>query len=926
MRPVKLTMAAFGPYVKETIIDFEKLGESGLYLITGDTGAGKTMIFDAITYALYDSLSGDSREPDMMRSNYAGPDDKTWVELEFECRGKRYTVRRNPNYDRPKAKGEGVTRQAKGVELIMPDGGVLTKEREVAEKIVEIIGIGREHFVQIAMIAQGEFLKLLLAKTEARQEIFRRLFDTNLYVTFQDRLRAASAALKNECETIGLGIGKELAGLVYEESDPRAAALKKAKANELLIDETLGLIEELVTADARAAGEAEAEIRKNETELADVNKRLGKAEAQGKARRSLEEAEAELKRQAPELESLKLRFEAEKGKQPRREELVRLITNMESELPLYDSYEEIIAEIEKKEAEGRRLAGALKEQKSSLDRAREGLAKADEERKGLAGAGVNAAKLRGEQEKLNVGIRELEGLLLSWSELLEVEKALKSARGEFRRSAEAARESAKHYSHIRSVFLHAQAGILAGELKDGEPCPVCGSEEHPAPAAAPDGVATEAELERAESEYEKKKERERACSEDAGRITGRLEAKRKEIEKGAEALVIKAGAEGAEGFERIEGEARARLAQARANEKGLLAAIGDEEAKERRAAELEKAVGVAGKEIVRLSAAIADGEAGLASLTAGLNAQIKNKEELKKRISQPDRKTAKNVIGEKEREKRKLDEGLKAAEDGYSKCKRGIDDNNAKIAALKEQLRDMPDYDEGLLGKRKAGLEEALEGLRAKREAFSKRCGRNREIKANVAKEEKALGQKEKEFGWVRDLSDTANGAMTGKQKITLEAFIQAAYFDRIIVHANNRFLKMTNGQYELRRRRESGLSGKSGLDLDVVDHYNDSVRSINTLSGGESFMAALSLALGMSDEVQSYSGGIRLDTMFIDEGFGSLDDEALHQAMQALHSLAGSNKLIGIISHVSELREKIERQIRVTKERGGESSIVMGA
>ena len=916
MRPVKLTMSAFGPYVDETTIDFGKLGDSGIYLITGDTGSGKTMIFDAITYALYDELSGDHRKTEMMRSNYAEPEIKTFVELEFDCGGKRYAIRRTPSYDRPKSRGEGITKQLKSAELTLPDGRVLTAERDIKEKISEIVGIERDHFVRIAMIAQGAFLDLLLAKTSDRQEIFRKLFNTNLYVELQNRIKDAASALDNECAALRRGIDREFSGLVFDEDDPSAIALEKAVNGRLLIGETLMEIEKLIESDDKKIEEAGGEILKNEKALEEINKALGAAGKQNEAKASIRKAEEELEIEAPKLETLRSALDAMRKKQPLIEELIKQIANIAKELPEYDRLGLLVSEIGGKEKERLDASISMKKQETLLAEANGSLEKAKKERQGLAGADVNIAKLHSERDKVHDLISELTSLEQACSEYTGLESSLEKAQDDYKAISKAAREAARRYADMRAVFLHAQAGILAGELQDGEPCPVCGSREHPAPASVADNVATESELEEAEAACEEKRNAEEESSVKANTLLGRLKAKREEIEGKVQSLNIEPG------LSSLRSEIKNEQASAKAKEQALDESIKKEEADAKRRAELDSMIEKDGNDIDKIKAAISSLGNELTRLDTELKNLTKNRDELKKRLSFPDKQSAKNAAGEKEKEKEKLENGLKAAEKAYGDCEKSVESNRARIEALKEQLKDEKDFDMAALTAKKAEAEKTLSALRSERESLLSRRGRNESIRAAVSKDEKTLGKKENELAWVKDLSDTANGNISGKKKITLETFIQTMFFDCIIEQANVRLLGMTNGQYELVRREESGIGGKSGLDLDVVDHFNDSVRSVNTLSGGESFMASLSLALGMADEIQSSSGGVRIDTMFIDEGFGTLDEETLRKAMQTLGALAGGSKLIGVISHVAELRERIDRQIRVAKEKTGASSI----
>ena len=287
MRPLKLTLSAFGPYAGRVDLDLARLGEQGLYLITGDTGAGKTTLFDAITYALYGEPSGENRDPSMFRSKYAQPDTPTWVELTFSYGGKTYVVRRNPEYERPAKKGGGTTLQRADAELTLPDGGLVTKAREVNRAIVEIIGLDRSQFAQIAMIAQGDFLKLLLADTRSRQEIFREIFKTRYYMVFQERMKGEAGALQRDCEAARASVQQYIGGVVCREGDPLLPRVQRARAGELPFQETVALIEALIGGDREEETRQQALLDRLDGALKETSALLGRAEEAQKTREKL---------------------------------------------------------------------------------------------------------------------------------------------------------------------------------------------------------------------------------------------------------------------------------------------------------------------------------------------------------------------------------------------------------------------------------------------------------------------------------------------------------------------------------------------------------------------------------------------------------------------------------------------------------------
>lgn len=337
MRPIKLTVSAFGPYAGKTVLDLDKLGKNGLYLITGDTGAGKTTIFDAITYALYGEASGDNREPSMFRSKYAEATTPTEVELVFSYAGKTYTVKRNPEYERPKSRGEGFTTQKAEVQLIYPDGRVVTKQRDVDNAIRDIMGINRTQFLQIAMIAQGDFLKLLLAPTEERKKIFRQIFKTQLYQDLQDRLKKESGQLNDKCDAAHNSIKQYIDGITCDENDVLSIEVEKAKNGLLPVKDVMDLIDRLLTQDHGKKTDIQKSISDADKALEIVNANLGKIEAKEQTQKALDQAQNSLTCENEANLALKAAFDIEKGKISEREQLAEEKARIEAEFPRYEA-------------------------------------------------------------------------------------------------------------------------------------------------------------------------------------------------------------------------------------------------------------------------------------------------------------------------------------------------------------------------------------------------------------------------------------------------------------------------------------------------------------------------------------------------------------------------------------------------------------
>ncbi|MBR3034274.1 MAG: SMC family ATPase, partial [Firmicutes bacterium] len=448
----------------------------------------------------------------------------------------------------------------------------------------------------------------------------------------------------------------------------------------------------------------------------------------------------------------------------------------------------------------------------------------------------------------------------------------------------------------------------------GKPCPVCGSLDHPSPAKKAETAPTEAELKKAKTAAETAQRAAQQKSEACGSQKTKAEGIRSNIEASADKLWAGIAFEEIQlALERGKAEAAEELA-------GLKDAIETEEKRSARKIVLEQTVPEKDSALSALKKEIDEDNSKKTALRATLDAENKQLESDKKTLRFDSKAAA-------EAEMKKISAEIAAMRKAIDDAKAVFDDSTQKIgnlnAAIKElegqlSVEELPDQEAEK--KRKTELSGEKEAVEEKLKPVHARLEANRKTLGHLKAQAGNLDELEKRFAWVKGLSATANGAIPGKEKIMLETYIQMTYFDRIIARANTRLLVMSGNQYELKRHKPQGRQAQSGLDLDVVDHYNGTERSVKSLSGGESFMASLSLALGLSDEIQSSAGGVRLDTMFVDEGFGSLDEESLDQAMNALASLAEGNRLVGIISHVSNLKERIDKQIVVKKTPSGGS------
>ncbi|GMO60101.1 MAG: SMC family ATPase [Treponemataceae bacterium] len=929
MRPIKLTISGFGPYAGKTELDFDTLGTRGLYLIAGDTGAGKTTIFDAITFALYGEPSGETRETSMLRSKYADDATDTYVEMDFIYGGggKTYSIRRSPEYLRPKKHGEGFIKQNPEATLKKPDGATVDGNKAVDAAVEGLMGIDRSQFAQIVMLAQGDFLKLLIAATDDRKKIFRQIFQTNAYQSLQEKLKKDALELQKKVKSFEQSIDQYISGIVCAKDDMLEIDIRKAKNQELPLADTTDLVTKIIAQDTEKSSAINAESKKIEAELESVNAELNRIEQQEKWRAELSATEsmlAEAKKLVPQLQQSHAEANAKK---PEAEHITGEIATLKEKIPHYDELDAIVKTLSQ-------YAGQLAEKQAKHEKLEKSLAEQKERRKAgkaevvaLADVGANTVRLENDKQNQEERRARVQNAAALYAAYAAKQLDFDAAQRDYLSAANTAKAAAAAYEAANRAFLDSQAGILAMALEDGKPCPVCGSAAHPSPAVRPEHAPSEKEVSDAKKTADTAQAASAAASKAASKIHGEVSSKAEELTKAAHDLGLEYLAD-ADKFAKhpdslLNGELTAidkRIAE-------LTLQITQESKRVQRKAELDAA-------LPDLENAIQNGDAELSILEHSitvLQTEIKNREADQKKLHTeltfPCKGEAELHLHSLEQNKieieQRIEKSKKALDDHVSVCTR----HETKIATLSEQLKDTVSADVEKLSEKRNELSAQKKRKHDELVAVETRLNANRNALQNIEKQVSEMSGVEERLKWVGSLSDTANGNINGKEKITLETYVQTFYFDHIIRRANLRLLVMSNGQYELIRCANAiDLKSQRGLDLNVIDHYNATERSVKTLSGGESFMASLSLALGLSDEIQSSSGGIRLDTMFVDEGFGSLDEETLSQAMKVLNGLAESNLLIGIISHVSELKEKIEKQVIVKKEKSGGSRVTIVA
>ncbi len=919
MRPIKLVMSAFGPYAGRTEVDFEKLGTNGLYLITGDTGAGKTTIFDAIAFALYGAASGDLRDSSMLRSKYADIETATFVELTFLYDGKVYVVKRSPKQERKHPKKNMLKEYDPEAELIYPNGSSVSKITDVNTAITEIIGVDRNQFSQIAMIAQGDFRKLLIANTKERQEIFRKIFKTDHYRILQDKIRSESSRVDNEYEAAQRSVRQYISDIQCDENDVLNIEATKARNGEMTVEDVVVLIDKILDNDKKSESEISENIVKIEKMHEEIAGILAKAEEFSKARSELENSEKTYEQMMLSFEEIKKTLEAERTRKPEYEKLLKEINIFDAEIPKYD-------ELEKKKNEAMSVANLLQKNNKDLERyiAEEkkisvDLAKMKEEQKALADAGANREKLLREKEQAESRKSAVENLVRKISVLEELTERHKQAKKAYLNAADKEESAKNHYEMNYRAFLNEQAGILAEDLTDGMPCPVCGATNHPCLAEKSAVAPSEADVNASKVAFDKAREYAEELRRRAVEIKGKVNAHTEETEMQVLNLIgecdVNSAAE----------KSKEIILEISENLKVIKAKIIAEEKNAKRKAELDEMIPEAEERIKKAEDVIAKCRqviSACAASRAEIEKQCKALAENLKFESKSAAVEHKNNLGNI---LSSMQKALENAEKRFSDAEKSITELKGRITQLKKQISDAEEIDAEAAKEKKYALTEKKNTLTDIQRKICIRIAANTKSIDNIRKKYDELSEIEKRKINLNALDNTANGKITGKERIMLETYIQMTYFDRIIQRANTRFMEMSDGQYEM-KRSESAEShkGQSGLEISVIDHYNGTERSVKTLSGGESFKASLSLALGLADEIQSSAGGIKLDTMFVDEGFGSLDPESLSQAFRALADLSDGNRLVGIISHVADLKEKIDKQVIITKEKTGGSKVTI--
>ncbi|WP_027398612.1 AAA family ATPase [Anaerovorax odorimutans] len=1041
MKPILLTMSGYGPYAKTINVPFSKFGDKGIFLIAGDTGAGKTTIFDAITYALFGNVSGSTRTVDTLRSDFADRYTETYVELSFKHKGEEYRVYRSPQYERVKKVGNGTTiKQAEAV-LYLPKNKVINKWKDVNIAIEDILGVNYKQWRNIAMIAQGEFLNLLNSDSKTRGDILRRIFNTNIFVSFQEELKNMYFNVKKDRESYERSILQYINDISCDKNDSYYENIKEIRDSNNIhkVFEIGILLEKLIDEDVKKENELLDKIRQIEIIIREISNEMAKAEENNllfielekkiKERDLLEEKKHEMNKnnevlfsaqksskiipieknyikskdefkkisnrclnletfideQSELVYKLQNIFIEKKENNKEIEYLIGEIATWESKISKYemsDSLRKEINKLSKVYEDKNKSIIALNEKQNSFLKSKRELSNIPQL---FMENEIKISKLKNDIELNNQKTEQCEDVLSNVEKYFEMSNHYDMKTGEYKEFESEVEILQREYNECEILYLREQAGILANNLASGDPCPVCGSIHHPNKAKLSKNTLSLEELKNKKLNLEVMFNTLKQLSEALGIKKAEIESIELQIKNQAEKIIRR------ESDTPIDKDKYSSIEDIKSIINYFFNALVSQNNIFKNELDNLKDYQVLLKtqeeRLLKIEQIFNNNENILSNEQQELQeintvlyekkGQLKNIEE---NIGSLSKKEAIKQIEVMKEKKKELMLELETSEKNYNDSKKVLDE---KSAVYGEQKNILPNYEKEfiineenykneiknlgfqdemeyknaiLLQEEVHKLEESvntytsslnevkllilhlenqtkgksyidtekfhedIEKNESERNFISQRKNeismkvfQNISVKEKIEKFINQYENSEKNSLMIKELYETANGTLAGKSKIVFEQYVQAAYFSLIIEQANKRMSKMTGNRYEL-KRKEYGNNLKSQVvfELDIFDNYTGKIRSVKSLSGGESFKAALALALGLSDVIQNRLGGIQIDTLFIDEGFGSLDSDSIDQAISVLNQLSEGDRLIGIISHVEELKASIDKKIMV--------------
>lgn len=871
MKPLKLELCAFGPYASKTVVDFTLFGESGIFLITGDTGTGKSTIFDAISFALYGeaSLGKEKRSAKSFRSDYAKKEEKTYVSFEFEHKNKIYKITRNPEYTRPKLKGEGDVKESADASLLeLETANVYTGVNLVNSMINDILGLTKDQFSQTVMIAQGDFMKILNANSKDRKDLFQKIFNTKLYSLFQDKLKSENSRCENNNKSIKTKIDLALSRIDNYSEFQSFDLLNNYKSDSKYIYQVIDTLDELnkfLTVKQKEFNDKKGKLDK---EIEDLVKKISVANTNNNLIKNLNDNKTTLIDLEKELDNIKgLKIIVEKAR------LALPIADIEEKLN--DANKNIVS-----------IEHSLIELNKSLKDC-ENLLK--DKNKQFDDICVDYNKVDSIKQEILI----IENVSKALTKKIQYKNDIDKYDKDLASAYINKKAVDSDYKEMEELFYKQQSASLALLLKDNEACPVCGSFDHPSPAKFEDKTVSKESLE------DKKKELD-SINEKLNEITANLNARKESFDEQVE-FIKKSGFN-----ENITNDELNNLKNMKNDfiintNKKYETALKDIQELNRELSSIK------GKKEVfenNLENYLNNKKSFEIDFNKALSERFKNIEEYN------EFKLDYNTISSNEKHINKF-------ESDYNACLKTIE-------MLEKQVENISYVDVDELIKHKNELTVLKTNIENSLNSYNRGLNNNIKVIDDLKVYKKEYEKNIEEWAIVKEVYECVSGQIATRAKLSFETYVQQYYFKQVISAANVRLTTLTNGMFVLRCKNDAkDKRTQSGLDLEVLDRATGLWRDVNTLSGGESFMASLALALGLSDVVQAQSGGIRIDAMFIDEGFGTLDENSLRQALLLLNKLASGNKLIGIISHISELKEKIEKKIIIKKKSFGSNIII---
>ena len=925
MRPNKLVLSAFGPYASKVELDLSKLGENGVYLITGDTGAGKTTIFDAITFALFGKPSGDIRDVKTLRSEYANEEIETYVELDFIYHDEEYHIYRRPEYTYTHVQKNGEVKQrskATDAYLILPNGDRIVKPTEVTKQVEQLLGMKRDQFRQIAMIAQGSFLEILNADTKERGRLFEKVFMTSKYSVLMDRLNQMAKESSIALNDAKLRLQQIISDIRVPEilQEQYEQTLETFAMNDIqpvydLLDKIIIGAKEGIENLQKQKEQVQKQLQKSRKEETEKTKQLQDLLSLEKLLKEKPVKEEKANRYTERLktdgEKYHIQIDALKKEQ----------VQIEHELPEYAGLTKLTAKLAEIKKQGSSVLKDLETKTSLKKQLDEDITLKQKEAQILTDSELSLNKLFIKEEEIEKKISAFYHASMIQSNYQNAVDNLKEKTQFLQESTDRKAMLQKQYDDAQLSYFANQAGLLASRLIKGEPCPVCGSIEHPRPASYSDQLVTQEEI----NQYKKKADQVEKEYQVASKACVDANLKMSTLQNELE-LVLKSVTEQIIPLGNVKTFIDEHTVQLKKEQKEISTRIKQLQQQSKRYQELLKMIPKLQQKLTALAEEVSQSEITQAKLSVEHEQIQKQVQETTAKLKYSSETEAKNRVAILAKQ---ILEYQQQIDQLANESKLAMDELvyvSAQIDMLKEKVESS--IDEIPLQKNQLGLLQAeIENLQVQQEEILKSIHDTQmyesdaqDTKKKIKSESDTYQTKLSRYSSLRELADVAMGnGRSSKEKITLQEYVQIAYLDRMIHKANERYLSMSNQQYQL--VRSAGTKDKrshEALDLDVIDFSNGSIRPVSSLSGGESFIASLALALGMSDEIQSQAGGIQIDTMFIDEGFGTLDRDSLNNAIQTLMKLSGENRLVGIISHVKELKERIHKGIIVTKDLHG--------